>query len=216
MHLKRNKVPKAWPIPRKGSTFIAIASHEKAKSIPLLVVLRDILKIAKTRKEIKHFVFNGDVKINNKVRRSELFPVQVFDIVNLEKTSKNYRMEIVNKKFALKEISGKEKDEKIVKIIGKRTLGKDRVQMNLQDGQNFLTKEKFKLGDSAIINTKENKIVKILEIKSGAKVEIISGKHAGEMGVVKEIIQLKRKKSYKIKLEGKEVEVPFKTLLVVG
>jgi len=214
-HLKRQEIPKTWPVPRKGTKFIAVASHAKRKSIPLLFILRDILGIAKTRKEAKRIVFQGDVKINNKLRKDEVFPVQVFDVISLEKTKKNYRLEIVNKKFQLKEISDKEAGKKIVKISGKKILGKGKVQINLEDGGNFLIKEEFSVGGSAVLNTNENKIEKILELKEGANIEVISGKHAGEKGKVKAIEQLEKTRRYLIKLKDKEVELPLKTLLVI-
>jgi len=214
MHLKRNKMPKTWPIPRKGTKYLALASHSKTNSIPILFILRDILGIARTRKEARYLLFNGDLKVNNKTRKNENFPVQVFDVISLEKINKKYLLNIVNRKFVLEEISGEMGDRKIVKILGKKILKKGATQMNLQDGQNFISKEKFSAGDSALINTKQNKIEKILVLKEGANIEIISGKHAGEKGKLKQIINLEKRKIYQVKLKGKEVELPLKTILV--
>lgn len=217
MHLKRNKMPKTWPVPRKNrkARYIAVASHASTKGITLLAVLRDILKIAKTKKEARHFVLAGDVKINNKIRKKETFPVQVFDVINLEKAKKNYRLNIVNRKFRLQEVSDKDAEKKIVKISGKTSLGKDKVQMNLEDGQNFITKEKFNVSDSIVLNTKEDKIMKVLPLKEGANIEVISGKHAGEKGKLKGFEKLARGKKLVIKLKDKEVELPLKTVLVI-
>ena len=150
------------------------------------------------------------------VRKDENFPVQVFDVVNLEKAKLNYRLEIVNKKYSLVEISAKEADTKIVKIVGKKTIGKNKIQMNLDDGQNILTKEKFSVGDSVVLNTKETKIVKILPLKEGASVEVVIGKHAGEKGTLEGFDELARGRTYKIKLEDKTVSLPYKTILVIG
>ena len=215
VHLKRQKMSKTWPIVRKGTKFVARASHANKNSIPLLFVLRDILGIGKTRKEVKRIVLQGDVKINNKIKKDEVFPIQIFDVISLEKIKKNYRLEIVNRKYELKEIDAKEAGKKIVKIGGKKILGKDKVQMNLEDGGNFLTKEKFSVGDSVVLNTKEDKIEKVLSMKEGANIEVISGKHAGEKGKIKTIRAIGNSKLYLIKLEGKEVEIPGKTLIVI-
>ncbi len=214
MHQKRQTMLKTWPIARKGTKYLAVASHAKSKSIPLVFVLREMLGIARTRKEARFMCLNGEVKINNKIRKNEKFPLQVFDVIGLEKIGKNYRVEIENKKFILKEVSGKDAEKKIVKIIGKKILSNG-VQMNLEDGQNFITKEKFGLGDSVVVNTKKGTIENILPLKEGANVEIMSGKHAGERGQVKEIKTLMREKRYIIKLKEKEVELPLKTILVI-
>jgi small subunit ribosomal protein S4e len=217
-HIKKTQMPKAWPVPRKGGKkrFVAVPSHATSKGISLLFLLRDVLKIVKTRKEARHMTFNGMVKINNVARKDENFPVQVFDTVNLEKAKLNYKLEIVNKKYSLVEISAKEAETKIVKIVGKKTIAKDKIQMNLDDGQNVLTKEKFSVGDSVVLNTKENKIVKVLPLKEGAKIEVILGKHAGEKGDLVGFDELVRGRTYQIKLEDKTVSLPYKTILVIA
>jgi len=215
MHLKRSKIPKMWPIPRKGTKFVVVASHAKTKAIPILIILRDILKIANTRREAKYIISNKDVKVNNKIVKVDNFPVQIFDVVTLDKIKKNYRLEIVNKKFGLVEISEKEAERKIVKIIGKKILKKGKIQMNLEDGQNFITEEKFRVGDSAVVNTKENKIEKILELKPGAKVEIMEGKHVGEKGIVEKIDD-QQSNFCDVKLKDKKVSIPKKIIWVIG
>lgn len=217
-HIKKSQMPKSWPVPRKGKgkRYVAVPSHATSKGISLLFLLRDVLKLVKTRKEARHMTLNGMVKVNNKVRHDENFPVQVFDTVNLDRAKLNYKMEIVNRKFKLVEISAKEAESKIVKIRGKKVLGKDKIQMNLDDGQNFITKEKFSVGDSVVLNTKDDKIVKILPLKEGAGVEVVLGKHAGEKGTLEGFDELARGRTYKIKLEDKTVSLPYKTILVIA
>lgn len=218
VHIKKTKMPKTWPVPRKGKgkRYVAVPSHATGKGISLLFLLRDVLDIAKTRKEVRVMTLNGMVMVNNRVRHDENFPVQVFDVLNLEKAKKNYRLEIVNKKFSLVEITSKEAGSKIVKIIGKKVLGKKSVQMNLDDGQNFLSEAKFSVGDSAVLDTKKNVVSKVLELKKGAKVEVIGGKHAGEKGELVGFEELTRGQNYEIKLEDKTVKLPYKTILVIA
>ncbi len=216
MHVKISEMPKEWPIARKGRKYVAKTSHAFRKSIPILFILRDILKIAENRKEVKRILLEGKVKINNKVRKDEKFPVQVLDVIQIEKTGKAYKLDIVSKKYALEEIKGDAVNKKTVKISGKKTRPNKKVQMNLEDGKNYLVTLKFSPGDSVIINTKENKIEKILPLKENAKVEIIGGKHAGEEGVVKKIENIGKRKTFLVKLKDGEVSLPLKTMLVVG
>lgn len=218
MHIKKSEMPKNWPIERKPKKkkFIVVPSHAKNKSIPILYIIRDILGYAKTRKEVKRILNKGEIKINNKIRKDDTFPVQVLDTISLENAKKYYSLEIINKKFKLKEISEKDVEKKIVKIIGKTVLPKKSTQMNLEDGNNLIIKEKFNVGDSVILNTKTNKVTKILQLKKGAKIEIILGKHAGKKGELIEIEKLSRSKDYKIKLEDKsEINLPYKAIIVV-
>lgn len=215
MHLKRSEMPRAWPVPRKGTAYLARASHSKDSGISILFILRDLLKLARTRKEARYVLRNGNITINNKVRKDENFPVQVFDTIGLDKLKKYYRLDIVNGKFNLVEISAKETERKIVKISGKKIINAKTIQMNLEDGQNFISHSKFSLGDSVVVNTKENKVEKILELKEGAKLEIVAGKYAGEEGKLKQIRALKRGTDYIVKINDKEVELPLKTFLVI-
>tara|TARA_Y100000310_G_scaffold265631_1_gene276767 strand:- start:6371 stop:7030 length:660 start_codon:yes stop_codon:yes gene_type:complete len=216
-HIKKSKMPRSWPIPRKGrgKRFVAVPTHATSKGISLLFLLRDVLKLGKTRKEVKYMTLNGLVKINNKIRNDESFPVQLFDVVNLDEAKLNYRLEIVNRNFSLKKISKKEAERKIVKILGKTILGKNKIQMNLDDGQNIITKEKFFVGDSVVLNINDGKIEKVLPLKEGSNVEIILGKHAGEKGKLKGFEKLAKGRNCLIKLENREVSLLPKTVLVI-
>ncbi|MBU3923677.1 MAG: hypothetical protein KJ592_02065 [Nanoarchaeota archaeon] len=243
VHIKKTEMPTSWPVPRKGKRkrFVAVPSHSTSKGISLLFLLRDVLKLVKTRKEARYMTLNGMVRVNNILRKDENFPVQVFDTLNLSIQNvgnkeqgignRNYRLEIVNRKFSLKDVSEKEAGEKIVKIIGKKILDGAKVQMNLDDGQNVLSKEKFSVGDSVVLRTVVGSrksevgsktgsvsvtVERILPLKEGAKVEIILGKHAGEKGELVGFEDLVRGRSYKIKLKDKIVSLPFKTVLVIG
>ena len=217
MHIKKSKMSKLWPVPRKGKrkVYVAVPSHSTSKGISILFILRDLLGIVKTRKEARYMTFSELVKVNNKIRTDENFPVQVFDTINLEKGKLHYRLEILNRKFSLKEISSKEAETKVVKISGKTIIGKNLVQMNLEDGQNMISKDKFSVGDSVILNTIKNEIKKILPLKDGANIEVIAGKHAGKTGKLNGSEELSRGRDYIVELNGEEVRLPYKTILVI-
>jgi len=215
MHKKRQEMPKTWPVEKKEFTYMAVPSHSANKSISILFVLRNVLKIAKNKKEAKFITNNKKVKVNNKIRTEVNFPLQVFDVLTLD-DKKNYRVQIINKKFSLIEISGKDAQTKIVKISGKKIIGGNKTQMNLEDGQNIITKEKFSVGDSVVLNTKENKIEEILPLKDGAKIEVVGGKHAGEKGKLLKIEKIGRNTIYFVKLNNVEAGLPFKTILVIN
>ena len=50
MHTTRSEVSSLWPTPRKGTKYIAMPNHSKNDSIPILVLIKEILGFAKTRK----------------------------------------------------------------------------------------------------------------------------------------------------------------------
>jgi len=213
MHKTRSELPVNWPLPRKGTKYFVGSSHSPNEGIPIQIVLRDILKVGDTRKEIRFMLLAKEISVNGKVRINKKFPVKVFDIITVQKLGKSYRLEITRKKLKLTEVKEKDANKKIVKIIGKILLSKNSFQMNLQDGSNFIVKDKFNTGSSAVLNLKENKIEKILELKDGAKVLVVSGKHSGKEGKVTEVFA--DKKEYLIKFDDGEAKLPLRVILVI-
>lgn len=213
MHKTRSELPANWPLPRKGTKYFATSSHSPDAGIPVQIVLRDILKVGNTRKETRFMLLNKEISVNGKVRINKKFPVKLFDVITIQKIGKSYRLENAGKKLKFTEVSGKDANKKIVKIIGKVMLSKNNFQMNLEDGSNFIVKDKFNTGSSVVLNLKENKIDKILELKEGAKIFVIAGKHSGKEGKVKEMFA--DEKEYLIKFDDGEAKLPLKVILVV-
>ena len=56
MHLKRQKIPKNWPIKRKGTKYLVRPNSNLTKGIPILIILRDMLKVAQNRREVKRII----------------------------------------------------------------------------------------------------------------------------------------------------------------
>lgn len=205
MHIKRNTIPKTWPLERKGTKYLIRPEHGFSNGIPVLIVLREILQVVQNRKEAKRVLLEGKIKVNGKIIKEEKFPLTMFDVLSIE--GKNLRMGFENKKFSFKEISGKEAEEKTVKVIGKKLLSGKRIQVNLSDGRNMITNEKITIGSSVVLGLKENKIRKIHETKKGGKIMVLKGKHLGKEGKIEEIeedmatINFGEEKS-KVKLEN--------------
>lgn len=182
MHLKRTSAPKSWPIARKGTKYLVSPSHAKKHGIPLIIMIRDVLKIVRNKKESKQIL--KKIKVNGKVVRDGKFPLILFD--KLEVGNEIYQIIInENKKFEAKKI--KSLETKTVKIIDKKILKKGKVQINLNDGRNIITKDKFKVGDSLVINLKGKNIEKVLPLKQGAEVYILRGRHMGKQGKIAKI-----------------------------
>lgn len=202
-HIKRLAMPKTWPLERKGSKYVAKPyTGKSSNAIPLVLVLRDLLKLVKTKREARIILKEKNVLVDNKIATDISFPVDFYDIVSIPKISKNYRVEYSkNGKFMLAEISGKEAEKKICKIVGKKMLPKKRLQINLHDGKNFIYEQKTNVNDSAVVDLKQNKIAKILPLTQKSGVILIRGKHLGAKGTIE-------------KIENKEVEIRTETGIV--
>ena len=214
MHLKRQKVPKSWPIYRKGTKYIVRPRVDVKKGLPVLIVLRDILKIVQNRKEAKRAIHMKYILLNNKPVTDERASVLLFDVLTLRPSKKSYRVELsINKKIEVNEIKEKESNNKIAKIMDKKMLKGKRMQLNLSDGKNFLSDIQCNTNDSVLINFKEKQIEKCIPLKKNSEAFVFAGKHTGEKGVVKKIDA--EKKIAELNVGGKPINVLIKQIMAV-
>jgi small subunit ribosomal protein S4e len=189
-HLKRINAPKAWPVERKLTKFITKPSpgpHRLEESMPLGVLLREILKLGKDKREIKFILNSKKVLVNNIPRKEFDFPVGILDTMSIPELNKYFKMLYSKKgKLTLHEISKEESNFKICKITGKTILRGKKVQLNFYNGENMIIdKDVYKIRDSIII--KDKKIVKHLKFEKNALIYLIGGKHIGNIGTIIEI-----------------------------
>ena len=70
-YITRKNTSNLWPISQKGTKYVIVPSHNRKNGIPLLIVMRDILKLVKTRKELKKILLEKKILVNNKVAKEE-------------------------------------------------------------------------------------------------------------------------------------------------
>ena len=214
MHLKRQKSPKSWPIYRKGTKYIVRPTSGIQNGVPLLIVLRDLLKIAKNRKEVKRAIHMKNIMVNNIPARDEKNSLFLFDTLSITPLKKSYRLEILDtRKIGLSEIKGSESNYKIVKVVNKKMLKGKKMQLNMSDGRNLLSNVECDTNDSVLINFKEKKIEKCLPLKEKAEVFVFAGKHAGKKGMVNKIDEIKE--MAEVSFGEKPVNILIKQLIVI-
>ncbi len=154
--------------------------------MPLVVVLRDLLHLADRSKEIKQIMQEGKVLVDGRIRKDHRFIVGMFDTISIPTINANYRVMIGdNGKFTLVPI--KDASVKLCKIVNKTTVRDGKTQLNLHDGTTLLASNDYKTKDSILIKVPERKIDQHLNYGIGSLVFVADGKHAGEIGKVKEI-----------------------------
>jgi small subunit ribosomal protein S4e len=211
-HLKRQETSKIWPIKRKGTKFIVKPASNNVKGMPILTVVRDVLKLAQNRKEVKKIIHERKLKLNNSIVTDEKMSMTLFDVLNIQQLNKNYRMVILeNGKFDL--IEDKNGETKVAKVIKKTKMKGNKIQINLSDGTNFISSILCKTNDSLVIDLKKRTPTKCLEFKEKSKVLVFAGKHAGEEGKIEKIDLEKELANLEIK--GKEVKALIKQLIVI-
>jgi len=215
MHIKRKTMPKFWPVPKTGSKYLAVPSHEQRNAMPLILIMRDVLKMVKNKKELKKALNEKKIEVNGKIVREINYPVALLDSVSLPESKKFYRVVLENKRLALEPIKKEEATVRIFKIIGKKMLSKNKIQLNLNLGRNILSSEKADVGDFVMFDMAKNRIIRTIPLAKNTGVVIVSGKHIGKKGKISEITKEGENTIAKIRIpSGEEISSNVNNLFV--
>jgi len=195
-HMKRMAAPNTWAIPRKTSYWVTKPSpgpHGTRESMPLLAVVRDMLKLCDNAREARFIIGSRGVSVDGKIVTNYKYPVGLMDVVTILKTKQSYRM-LVDYKSQLKLVSidDSEKGWKLARIDGKKVIRKGKVQLNLHDGRcMILAKDQYKTGDVLKIDVPSQKLVKNFKLEKGSMALLIGGSHPGSVQTI-ENYQIRR------------------------
>ena len=193
--MKRITAPKTWNVQRKTSKFITKPSpgaHTLDRSLSINTFFKELVNLTNTTKETKFVLTNDEVLVNNRRRRDFKAQVGFLDIVHVKSSKKNFLLTVDNKGALLaKEVNEKQASSRLLKIRGKKVLGKDVVQVNTLSGENLLVSEKeakkYGVGDSLIVDSASLKVIEHIPFKQGALVFVYIGKHSSKSGVLESL-----------------------------
>ncbi|MCL4328790.1 MAG: 30S ribosomal protein S4e [Candidatus Thermoplasmatota archaeon] len=171
-----------WSVtPRPGK-------HASDRSVAILIVLRDYLRIGDKEREITRILNSGSVKVDGKVVKDRRTSLGFMDLVSISENNSNHRI-LYDRKGRLIAVPDEEhKDSKLVKVTHKTSVGKGKFMITFHDGQNILVEDNsIRPNDVLVILNDGKKIDQILKLAKGSKVFMIGGSHVGETGTVKEI-----------------------------
>ncbi len=193
-HVKRMSAPRIWKIERKVYPFAPKTSpgpHPMKRSLPLLIVLRDILHLGDNRREIKKILTSRSVKIDGRVIKDLKFPVGFMDVISIG--DRNYRaLYDVTGRIKIVEIPKEHGEWKLVRIENKRKIKGGKIQLNLYDGRNILVdRDEYKTNDVLKIKLPSQEILNHYPLAKGSVAMIIGGKHRGQIAHIEEYIVTK-------------------------
>ncbi len=194
-HQKRIAAPGSWQINRKSAYWTVKprpGPHPKDRSIPLLLVVRDILKLADTGKEAKRILNEGNVLVDGRVRKDHKFPVGIFDVLSIPEIDAHYMVLMDRRgKLMLHPIDAEEARRKLCRVENRRMLRGGVIQLNLHDGRNLILKpgdkDKIKTHDSIMLDLGTNAILQHFACKTGSKGIIIGGTHSAQLCEIEEL-----------------------------
>ena len=222
-HLKRSRAPKFWPIKRKGLIWTVKTSpgpHPLRKSLPLLLLVRDVLKLGDTAREAKSIITQGKILVDKKPRKDPKFPLGLMDNLEIPEIKKYSKFVMGTAGLELVDVSPEETLTKLCRINGKTTIKNGLQQLNLHDGRNIIAEGgQYKVGDSVLLDLSDQTIQNHLKFDEGSPVMIIDGKNKGLRGSIKKIHPRKtvvEKTKVIVNLGDKEIETLKDYMIVTG
>lgn len=229
-HQKRIASPRNWILPRKKHKFAFRADpgpHGKENCIPLGILLRDVLHLAETARELKFILNKKLIKVDGRVISNPNFPVGLMDVVEIDKLKKAYRI-LPHELHVMMPFEMKMTTTQITKacqIMNKTTVKNGIIQLNLHDGRNILLpkkegiEQKYSSKDTILINLPSQEIVNHFPFKEGMYAIIIAGRNVGKHGTIKEFQWRFGPRASTVTLkshEGTEVQTTPEYIFVIG
>ena len=188
-HMKRLPAPRSWAIASKTEFWVSRPSpgpHPVDRSVPLGLILRDMLRVCDTAREARHVLNGRRVLVDGRPVTDPKFPVGLMDVVSLDETKAHYRMLVDSRgRMRLLAIEAPEAKWKLCRVEGKTTVRGGKTQLNLHDGRNLLLpKDAHKTGTTLKVGVPEQKVLGHFELGEGATALVTGGQHVGELAHV--------------------------------
>ncbi len=188
-HMKRLPAPRSWALSRKTDFWVSKPSpgpHPVERSLPVGLILRDMLHVCDTAREARHILNARHVFVDGRPVTDPKFPIGLMDVVALEETKAYYRMLVDTRgRMHLVPIEAAEAKWKLCRIEDKTTVRGGKTQINLHDGRNvLLEKNAHQTGATLRLGLPDQKVLGHYDLAEGATALITGGKHVGELGHV--------------------------------
>jgi small subunit ribosomal protein S4e len=175
-----DKLSGAWaPRPSSGP-------HKLRECLPLIILLRNRLKYALTRREVMMILQQRLVKVDGKAKTDYTYPAGFQDVVTIEKTNENYRLLYdVKGRYTLQAIDKAEAQFKLCKVK-RQQVGAGGVPFIVtHDGRTIRYADpNIKVNDTIKLDIATNKSVDYIKFDVGNVVMITGGRNVGRVGVV--------------------------------
>ena len=231
-HLRSFAAPKFWPVLRKEHTWAVKPSpgpHPVNRSIPLLIILRDVLGYAKTAREARKIIAQGAVKVDGRVRRDYKYPVGLMDVIEIVPSGEFYRViPYPTKFFTLHPITREEASFKLCRIEDRSNIKGGHVQLHLHDGRNHVIRvsdprnpveDVYRTLGTVKLAIPEQEILDFVPLEEGVLAIVAGGRNVGRVGRIVEIkpgIRRYRKVVTLETSEGVRFQTSLEYVFVIG
>jgi small subunit ribosomal protein S4e len=228
-HLKRLVSPAYWPIHRKEMPWAPKpdpGAHRAPLSLPLEVIIRDELNLAKDRREVSKVLANGKVKIDGKPRLERNHPTGLMDVVEFTDANLAYRMlPVKGRGLSLVKITKEEAKFKLCKILRKTVAPKGLVQYGTHDGRSLrfpasdTESTAFSTNDTIRISIPTQRVLNRMRFEKGNYALVTAGRNLGKSGKIVELQPGTATRPAMVRIEdetGKKFDTVVDYTFVVG
>jgi small subunit ribosomal protein S4e len=170
--------------------------------MPLLMVIRDMLKLVDNAREARKALYEGKVLVDGKAQKDYKLPIGIFDVISVPAKDEQYRMLKDEKGMFYLSLLEAGTVRKLARVQNKTFLKGKKQQLNLSDGSNKLAEGEFKVGDSLVLSIPEKNIEDHISFEVGNLAMVVGGKHSGQTGKIKEIITVRSSQPNRVIISG--------------
>lgn len=222
-HLKRIDAPHHWMLDKMGGIWAPRPStgpHKLRECLPLIILLRNRLKYALTRKEVTMIVMQKLIKIDGKVRTDITYPAGFMDVIKIDRVNEHFRLLYDTKgRFVIHRISGTESRYKLCRVQGRHLVNNGVPTIHTHDGRTFrYPHPDIKVNDTVKLDLTTGKLTDFIKFDVGNLVMVTGGHNLGRVGLI-----VKREKhpgSFEIihirDAVGKEFSTRLSNVFVIG
>jgi len=174
--------------------------HKLRECLPLVLVLRNRLKYALTRRETVMIVMRRLVKVDHKVRTDLNYPAGFMDVISIEKTDEHFRLLYDTKgRFVLHRITPKEAAFKLCRVTkvsvgSKQSIGRNPFQQGraasipyivTHDGRTIRYPDpEIKVNDTIKLDLATGRITEFIKFDVGNLCMVTKGANCGRIAIM--------------------------------
>ncbi|KAH3765322.1 40S ribosomal protein S4 [Pelomyxa schiedti] len=188
-HLKRINAPRHWMLDKLGGVWAPRPSsgpHKLRECLPLIIMLRNRMKYALTRREVLAIVMQKLIKVDGKVRTDMCFPAGFMDVISIDRVHEHFRLLYDTKgRFVIHRISDAEAKYKLVRVR-ERFTGKGGVPyISTHDGRTFrYPHPEIHANDTVKYNIETHELLEFVKFEVGNLAMVTGGHNLGRVGLI--------------------------------
>jgi len=188
-HLKRLNAPSRWMLHKMSGVWAPRPSagpHKMRECLPLILMLRNRLKYALTKKEVTLILMQRLVRIDDKVRTDPGFPSGFQDVIKIDRTNEIFRLLYDTKgRFILHKIDAEEAKFKLCRVR-KVALGpKGAPFLVTHDGRTIrYPHPDVKVNDVVKVNLTTGTFAEHTKFEVGNLAMTTGGRNTGRVGII--------------------------------